>query len=51
MGDACGTQTQILVGKPEGKRLLSRARHKWEVIRMDQKQVVNWINLAQDTDR
>jgi hypothetical protein len=24
------------------KRLLRRSRHRWEVIRVDQKQVVNW---------
>jgi hypothetical protein len=51
MGDACGTYTQSLVGKPEGKRLFRRARHRWKVIRMDQKQVINWFNLAQDTDK
>jgi hypothetical protein len=51
MGDACRTYTQIFLGNPEGKRLLRRARHRWEVMRMDQKQVVNWINLAQDKDR
>jgi hypothetical protein len=51
MGDACATYTQIRVGKPEGKRLLRRARHRRKVIRMDKKQVVNWINLPQDTDR
>jgi len=51
MVDSCGTYTQILVRKLEGKRLFRRARHRWKVIRMDQKQVVSWINLAQDTDR
>jgi len=43
----------ILVGKPEGKRLLVRPRHRWEDnIRMDLRELgwegVDWIHLAQD---
>jgi hypothetical protein len=31
----------ILIGKPEGRRLLGRPRHRWEGnIRMDLKQIV-----------
>ena len=45
---------RVLVGKPEGKRLLERPRRRWvENIRMDL-QVgfghVDWIGLAQDRD-
>jgi hypothetical protein len=42
VGGACGTHergeksVQVLMGKPEGKRLLERERHRWEdEIRMD----------------
>jgi hypothetical protein len=47
---------RVLVGKPEGKRLLGRPRHRWENgIRMDLKEMgwgtVEWINLALDRDR
>ena len=46
----------MLVGKPEGKRLLGRPRHRWEDnIKMDLQEVgcewMNWIDLAQDRDR
>jgi hypothetical protein len=45
-----------LVGKPEGKRLLGRPRHRWvNNIRMDLGEVgwvdVDWICMAQDRDR
>jgi hypothetical protein len=45
-----------LVGKPEGKRPLGRARSKWvNNIKMDLGEVgwgdVDWIGLAQDGDR
>jgi hypothetical protein len=41
----------ILVGKPEGKRLLERRRHRWEDnIRMDLREIgwegVDWMHLA-----
>ena len=44
------------MGKPEGKRLLRRPRHRWEDdIKMDHQEVrcggVDWIELAQDRDR
>jgi hypothetical protein len=46
------------VGKPEGKRLLGRPRHRWEDgIRIHfrmiccERGVVDWIQLAQDRDR
>jgi hypothetical protein len=47
---------KILVGKPEGKRLLGRPRHRWEDgIRMDLREIglggVDWIRLSQDSDR
>jgi hypothetical protein len=47
---------RILVGKPEGKRPLGRARRRWkDNIKMDLQEVgcgcVVWIDLAQDRDR
>ena len=47
---------RVLVGKPEGKRPLGRPRLRWEDnIKMDLQEVgcggVDWIELAQDTDR
>jgi hypothetical protein len=44
------------VGKPEGKRPLGRARHRWENnIKMDLQEVgcgsMDWIEMAQDRDR
>jgi hypothetical protein len=46
----------ILVGKPEGKRLLGRHRHKWvENIKMNLREIgwdgMDWIDLAQDRDQ
>jgi hypothetical protein len=46
---------QLLVGKPEGKRLQGRPRRRGDDnIRMDLQEVgygcVNWIGLAQDRD-
>jgi len=46
---------RILVGKPEGKRLLWRPRRRWEDnIKMDLQEVgcggMDWIELAQDRD-
>ena len=43
------------MGKPEGKRLLGRPRHRWEDnIKMDFQEVgcwgMDWIVLAQDGD-
>jgi hypothetical protein len=47
---------RVLVGKPEGKRLMGRPRHRWENnIKMDLQEVgyggMDWIGLAQDRDR
>jgi len=47
---------RVLVGKPEGKRLLGRSRGSWEDnINMDLREVrcggMDWIDLAQDRDR
>jgi hypothetical protein len=47
---------KVLVGNPEGKRLLGRPRRRWENgIRMDLREIglgaVDWIRLAQDRDR
>ena len=46
---------RVLVGKPEGKRPLGRARRRWvDNIRMDLQEVgcgyMDWIGLAQDRD-
>jgi hypothetical protein len=54
MGEERGVH-RALVGKPEGKRPLGRARRRWENNKMDL-QVVggscgDWIELAQDRDR
>ena len=47
---------RILVGKPEGKRPLERARRRWEDnIKMYLQEVgcggMDWIDLGQDRDR
>jgi hypothetical protein len=47
---------RVLVGKPEGRRLLGRLRRRWEDnIRMDLWKLgcgcVDWMELAQDRDR
>jgi hypothetical protein len=47
---------RVLVGKPEGKRLLGRPRRRWEDnIKIDFQEVgegrEDWIKLAQDRDR
>jgi hypothetical protein len=47
---------RLLVGKPEGKRLLGRSRRRWvDNIRLDLREVgwsdVDWIGLAQDRNR
>ena len=46
---------RVLVGKPEGKRLLGRPRHRWDDNnKMDLQEVGgggDWIELAQDRDR
>jgi len=46
---------RVLLGKPEGKRPLGRARRRWEDnIKMDFQEVLcegmDWIDLAQDRD-
>jgi hypothetical protein len=43
----------ILVGKPEGKRLLGRPRHRWENnIRIDLREIgwegVDWMHLTRN---
>jgi hypothetical protein len=48
-----GNVYRVLVGKPEGKRLLARHRRRWEDnIKLDLRDigidVANWIQLAQD---
>jgi len=54
MGEGRGV-CRVLVGKPEGKRLLGRPRRRWEDIKMDLQEVgcgsIDWIELAQDRDR
>jgi hypothetical protein len=47
---------KVLVGKPEGKRLLAKPRCRWENnIQMDFQEVgcegLDWINMAYDRDR
>jgi hypothetical protein len=57
MGDACNTNGEnmnayrILLGKPEGKRLLGRRRRIWEDnTKMDLREIewnaMDWIDLA-----
>ena len=54
MGEESGVY-RVLVGKPEGRRLLGRTRRRWADIRMDLQEVgcgyMDWIGLAQDRDR
>ena len=55
MGEERGVY-RVLVGKPDGKRLLGRPRRRWvDNIRMDLQEVgcgyMDWIGLAQDRDR
>jgi hypothetical protein len=47
---------RLLVGNPEGKRLLGRPKHRWiDNIKMDLLEigssVVDWIGLAEDRYR
>jgi hypothetical protein len=47
---------RILVGKPEGKRLLGRQRSRWvDNIKMDNREIerdsVDWIDMAQGRDQ
>jgi hypothetical protein len=47
---------RILVGKPEGKRPLGRARRRWvDDIKIDLRERgldgMDWINLAEDRDQ
>jgi hypothetical protein len=54
MGEKRNTY-RLLMGKPEGRRPLGRPICRWLDIRMDLVEVgwgdVDWIGLAQDTDR
>jgi hypothetical protein len=52
MGEGRGVYS-VLVGRPEGKRLLGRPRRRWDDnIKMDLREIgidwANWIQLAQD---
>jgi hypothetical protein len=44
-----------LVGRPEGKRTLGRARRMWENVRIDLREIgcdgKDWIDLAQERDQ
>jgi hypothetical protein len=46
---------KILVGEAEGKRPLGRPSHRWEVIKMDLREIgcggMEWIDLARDKDQ
>jgi hypothetical protein len=55
MGEVKGAYN-ILVGRPEGRRLLGRPRRRWkDNIMMGRRKIgfgdVDWIHLAQDRDR
>jgi len=55
MGEESGVY-RVLVGKPEGRRLLGRPRRRWvDNIRTDLQEVecgyMDWNGLAQDRDR
>jgi len=55
MGEKRGIY-RVSVGKPEGKRLLGRSRHRWEDnVKMDLQEAgcgsMDWIEPAQDRDR
>jgi hypothetical protein len=55
MGERRGVY-RVLVGKPEGKRLLGRPKHRWEDnIKIGLHEVgfgiMDWIDLAQNRDR
>jgi hypothetical protein len=55
MGEGRGVH-RVLMGKPEGTRLLGRPRRRWEDnIKMDLQEVgcggMDWIELAEDRDR
>jgi hypothetical protein len=55
MGEERGMH-RVLVGKPEGKRLLRRPRCRWQDnIKIDLQQVGggggDWMELAQDRDK
>ena len=55
MGEGRGVH-RVLVGKPEGKRLLGRPKRRWkDNIKMDLQEVgggcADWMELAQDRDR
>ena len=51
----CRSAFKILTGKPTGKRLLGRPRHRWgDNIRMDLEEIGintrNWVDSPQDRD-
>jgi hypothetical protein len=55
MGEERGA-CRVLVGKPEGKRLLGTPRRRWvDNVRMDLQEVgcgyVDWIGLVQDREK
>ena len=62
MGGSCRTYGErrgsywVLLGKPEGKRVLGRGKHRRkDNIKMDLQEMglggMDWIDLAQDRDR
>jgi hypothetical protein len=62
MGRECSSNGEkrnayrILVGKPEGKRLLGRSRRRWvDNIKMNSRELgwdgMDWIDLAKDRDK
>jgi hypothetical protein len=46
---------RVLVGTPGGKRPLRRPRHRWDNIKMDNREIEwggdDWIDLAQGRDQ
>jgi hypothetical protein len=51
-----GSVYRVLVGKPEGKRILGRTRHRWEgnirwIFRKWYVEGKNWIELAPKLDK
>ena len=50
MGEGRGVH-RVLVGKPEGKRLLGRPRRRWEDNIKMGRGCGDWMELAQDRDR
>jgi hypothetical protein len=42
---------RVVVRRPEGKTPLARPRRKWEDIKMDLQEGLEWIDLAENRDK